>query len=97
MVKNKVIRQANDGGNTWIDCSLEAYNRAKENGIPVREVCLREESLSTSSANPAGYHIMNKAGEVTADRKTLSEAQQVVNDWNAEWVIVPYYYAGKLS
>lgn len=40
---------------------------------------------------------MNKAGEVTADRKTLSEAQQVVNDWNAEWVIVPYYYAGKLS
>jgi hypothetical protein len=46
MVKNKVIRQANDGGNTWIDCSLEAFNRAKENGIPVREVCLREESLS---------------------------------------------------
>ncbi|EMJ3744408.1 MULTISPECIES: hypothetical protein [Klebsiella/Raoultella group] len=97
MVKNKVIRQANDGGNTWIDCSLEAFNRAKENGIPVREVCLREESFSTSSANPSGYHIMNKAGEVCADRKTLSEAQQVVNDWNAEWVVVPYYYAGKLS
>ncbi len=45
MVKEKVIRQVNDGGNTWIDCSLEAFNRAKENGIPVREVCLREESF----------------------------------------------------
>ncbi|EPK2688283.1 hypothetical protein [Klebsiella pneumoniae] len=45
MIKGNVIRQANDGGNTWIDCSEEAFKRAKENGTPVREVHLREESF----------------------------------------------------
>lgn len=45
MVKEKVIRQVNDGGNTWVDCSEEAFKRAKENGTPVREVCLWEESF----------------------------------------------------
>ncbi len=35
---------------------------------------------------------MNEAGEVCADRKTLSEAKKVVEDWNANWVIKPYFY-----
>ncbi len=45
-----------------------------------------------SKPTPAGYHIMNEAGEVCADRKTLSEAKKVVEDWNANWVIKPYFY-----
>lgn len=45
MINGNVIRQANDGGNTWIDCSEEAFKRAKENGTPVREVHLNDESF----------------------------------------------------
>lgn len=43
-------------------------------------------------STPDGYHIINESGEVCADRKTLSEAQQVVSGWNSNWVIKPYYY-----
>lgn len=162
MIKGNVIRQVNDGGNTWVDCSEEAFKRAKENGTPVREVHLNDESfraafdvwqdktdwvqkdrrfdvlkpwgmhrgdvlkayidhlearitsieeshkqvihgrehykrlwreeLKHNLADPNGYHIMSEAGDVCADRKTLTEAQQVVKDWNAKWVIKPYYY-----
>ncbi|HGL3854499.1 TPA: hypothetical protein ACKE3U_003828 [Klebsiella aerogenes] len=45
MINGNVIRQVNDGANTWVDCSEEAFKRAKENGTPVREVHLNDESF----------------------------------------------------
>lgn len=45
MIKGNVIRQVNVGGNTWVDCSEEAFKRAKESDTPVREVHLNDESF----------------------------------------------------
>ena len=48
MINGNVILQVNDGGNTWIDCSEEAFKRAKENGTPVREVYLSDDSFRSA-------------------------------------------------
>lgn len=45
MINGNTIRQANVGGNTWVDCSEEAFKRAKESDTPVREVHLNDESF----------------------------------------------------
>lgn len=33
-----IVREVNAGGNTWVQCSQQAYERCKSTGEPVREL-----------------------------------------------------------